>query len=255
MDPTVPAPIQTWDLPLIRATGRFSAALGLVSAPLATLAPLRGGFLSPAEVARYAGFPADRRRFSFLSGRMAAKAAIGRIHSSARATEIEIGEGVFGQPIVRGGGIAGCQVTISHTDGMGGAIAFPEEHPMGLDLESVRPESDLTIESQMSSREMALLRGLPFDPSTNRALGWSMKESLSKVLKCGLMSPFSIFEVQAIDAKGPVLISTFVNFAQYQVLSVSFGRAVLSIALPKKTNLALDFLLDRNALGTLRAAD
>lgn len=242
MNAHVSAPIQAWDLSLARETGAFVACLCLVSAPLNLLVPLRAQYLSPAEAARYDGFPADRRRFSFLSGRIAAKTAIHRLHSSGARSELEIAEGVFGQPLVRGVREEGCQVTISHTDRMGGAIAFPEAHPMGLDIESIRPESDRTIESQMNSREIALLRGLPLASSTAYALGWSIKESLSKVLKCGLMAPFSIFEIQTIDAAGPVLVSSFVNFAQYQVFSVPLADTVLSIALPKKTTLGLDFL-------------
>jgi 4'-phosphopantetheinyl transferase len=231
---------KTWDLALRRPGESFSACLCLVSAPLSALAALRTEYLGPAERERYDRFPADRRRLSFLSGRLAAKAGICRLHPAAVPSRLDIVAGVLGQPVLQGDGAPGCQVTISHHDSMGGAIAFPEAHPMGLDLELPRPEADATIESQMTAREMELLRQLPLPASTARSLGWSVKESLSKVIKSGLMSPFAIYEIEGIEVTGSEFVSTFVNFGQYKAISVSRGAGVVSIALPKGTELSFD---------------
>ena len=73
---------------------------------------------------------------------------------------------------------------------------------------------------------------------------WTIKESLSKVLKCGLMTPLHVLEIAEIDCKRPIRVSTFKNFAQYKVLSVVMGDVALSICLPKRTELDLGALLE-----------
>lgn len=239
----LPTQTNVWDLELGREGGNFSATMCLSTAPLAELLLVRERQLTTAENARLDGIPSERRRFSFLCGRVAAKAALVRLRPGSDPAVTEIAEGVFGQPVVSGANLAGVQVTISHAEGIGGAIAFPEAHPMGLDIETVRPDLDRTIQTQMTAREMELHRALPLASSTGFALLWTIKESLSKVLKCGLMTPMAIFEANTIEASRPVFVTTFANFAQYKTLSVVRGGTVISVTLPKRTEVNLDFLV------------
>lgn len=241
---TTIAPSRTWLLNLRRESLSYTGCLSLVAGTLEDLFLLRSSYLSPGESARFDSSSVERRRFSFLSGRIAAKSALKGINPALDLTAVDIVEGVFSQPVVHAPDMPGHQVTISHTAGLGGAIAFPEEHPMGLDIESVRPEGDPTIRSQMTEKEKGFHASLPFAPSTGYALVWSMKESLSKVLKCGLMAPFNILELGTMDATQTVILGSFTNFSQYKVLSVVIGDTVVSITLPKRTELDLRFLAE-----------
>lgn len=249
MIPSITSIGKVWPLELAREEQSYAGALCVLRTSLAELTPLSEEALSAAEQERYDRIPADRRRFSFLCGRIAAKRALTRLSPEPDFTRIDIGEGVFSQPVVRGAAFHGTQVSIAHTEGIGAAVAFPEEHPMGIDVEIVRPELERTVGSQMTAAEKEFHRQLPYAAAAGFALMWSIKESLSKVLKCGLMTPFQILEVTAIDATQPVIVSTFGNFAQYKTLSVVRGDVVLSLTLPKKTALSLDFLAAAGPLG------
>ncbi len=227
------------ELCLQRENAGYAAALCLTRATPPELSPWAPHLLHPSERARAATFRAERRRDGFLGGRIAAKLALQRLRPGLDGAGTCIFTGVFGQPIVEGPAAAGLQVTISHAEGLAGAVAFPEAHPVGFDLERIRPELEATIRSQLTSREHALLPGLPFDPATGCTLLWTIKESLAKVLKCGLMTPLSILELESLDASGPTVVATFAHFGQYRTESIVGSECVLSLALPRNTAMEL----------------
>ncbi len=235
-----PPGVKTWELRLGRETASFTAALSLVVGSLDELMPWRERYLAAEENRRWETLLAERRRFSLLAGRITAKLALARLRPNLVPAQVEIGEGVFGQPVVAK--VAGLHVTISHADGIGGAIACPAEHPIGLDLETVRPELDRAITTGLTPAEHKLHRSLPLTASVGYAALWTIKESLAKILMCGLTTPLQVLEVATIDLSHLVLVSTFSNFAQYKALTLRRGRFVLSIALPKRTEVDLDFL-------------
>lgn len=239
----LPPSTRVWDLALERETTRDRAALCLTAATLADLTPLGESLLTVPERARWLQFRAEARRASYLCGRIAAKVALARLRPALDAAKVTVDEGVFGQPVISGAEAAGLQVTISHAERLGGALVFPESHPLGLDIETIRPELDETIRTQLTERERKMLRRLPLAPSAGCALLWTVKESLSKVLKCGLTTSLTLFEIDAIDPTRPTVVSTFSHFAQYRTLSLVYDAHVVSVTLPKKTVASLDFLL------------
>lgn len=238
----LPPHTQVWELALERETTRDHAALCLTTAAPADLAPCGARLLAAPERDRWRQFRSETRGASYLCGRIAAKVALGRLRPAVDGATVAVLEGVFGQPVFSGVEAAGLQVTISHAPRLGGALVFPESHPLGLDIEAIRPEHDETIRTQLTERERDLLRPLPLAPSAACALLWTVKESLSKVLKCGLTASMTLFEVDAIDTTRSTLVSTFTHFAQYRTLSVVYDAHVVSVTLPKKTVASLDFL-------------
>ncbi|NOY00569.1 MAG: 4'-phosphopantetheinyl transferase superfamily protein [Verrucomicrobia bacterium] len=230
------------DLKLVRDDRTYCGSLCLNRSSLTELEPQRHQFLSPSESKRWEKIPSDERRFSFLCGRIAAKKALNRLLPSIDPTAIDIEEGVFAQPVVSSTAAHGLQVSISHTGGIAGAIAFPEKHPMGLDIETTCSGEDPTIRSQLTEKEIKIHRELPYADPLGYTVMWTIKESLSKVMKCGLTTPFSVFEIDDINSDGPVHLATFSNFAQYKALSVILNDVALSIVLPKQTDLNLEFL-------------
>jgi 4'-phosphopantetheinyl transferase len=232
--------MSVYDLNLIREDQVFKGCICLENLALPELIALRQEYLSQPELARYDQIPVDRRRFTFLCGRFAAKKALCRMRPSLDPASFHIAEGVFGQPILPSADLHGLQVGISHTDRIAVALAFAEAHPMGIDIESIREDREGAIRSQMTEREMILHRSLPCPESAGYTLLWTIKESLSKVLKCGLMTPFAVLEIDQIDAGRATWVSTFRNFPQYKTMSRIWRDEVLSITLPKRTALNLD---------------
>ena len=80
-------------------------------------------------------------------------------------------------------------------------------------------------------------------------LFWTAKEALSKVLKTGLLTPFTIYEIAQLEIKSGYIISCFKNFNQYYNISFQLDHYMCSITCPKKTNLEIDISALKERLG------
>jgi 4'-phosphopantetheinyl transferase len=216
-----------------------AAALACVHADAAPdLWALRHRFLHPGELARAEGFPAQARRTSFLLGRYAAKRAAHAAGADVPMPALEIVSGVFGQPILRGAGDAPA-VSISHTGALAAAVACAPEHIVAVDVEVLAPRLTEVFESMLTPAELARARqiaGVELGPN----LLWSMKEALSKALRCGLTTRFEVLETEEFAVTGPGRYRClFVNFAQYRCETLVIGDHVLSLAFPKNSQIDL----------------
>jgi 4'-phosphopantetheinyl transferase len=199
------------------------------------------GLLGKNETAYFATLRFARRQATYLLGRYAAKIALSAVLPEPDLTAIEINQGVFEQPIVRCDRNGGWDVTISHTEDVGVALAFPAGHPMGIDLEHIDPGQHETILSQLSEREIGWLS----HPSAERfqfaSAFWAAKESLSKVLRTGLMANIRVYDLAEFNLiEERVWEGLFENFAQYKARVWMWSNRVLSIALPKRSTLAFE---------------
>lgn len=181
----------------------------------------------------------NKRIRSFLVGRLAAKQAVAALNGEKKLTSIFIESGVFSQPIVV------CekrntQVSITHCEDYGMAIAFPEVHPMGIDLEKIDPLKRDVLAGQITAFENTLIVPAVIQYDVGLALLWTAKEALSKVLKTGLMTPFELFEVAKIKFCENFIICYYKNFPQYKAISFSIGNYMCSIVHPLKTDLGID---------------
>lgn len=227
---------------LKRPEGNLRAALCFFT--LATSSPL-GEFLSllhPRELAYFNTLEFDRRRRSYLIGRYAAKQAVAAFVQEKNLQKILIEQGIFKQPVVRYEDDHNIQISITHCDELGAAIAFPEAHPMGIDLQEINTNKRKVIESQMTDAEKKIATTLSRPYDTLLTLLWTAKEALSKVLKTGMMTPFTIYEVSTVEIQDDCLIGYFQNFAQYKTLSFEIDHHVCSIVFPEKTEIGIDLL-------------
>jgi 4'-phosphopantetheinyl transferase len=202
-------------------------------------------FLAPAEAAYFAGLHYLRRQQSFLLGRYAAKLALQRLLKVTDPKAIEIGRGVFEQPLISYLSARAAEVTISHCDEIAVALAFPSGHPMGVDIEQIDSDRLPTIQSQMSPVECAWARSAGADELALSTLIWTAKEALSKALTCGLMSPMEIFNLAEFYPLGDqVWGGLFQNFGQYKFIAWISRPVAMSVVLPKRSEaaeVALDF--------------
>lgn len=181
----------------------------------------------------------DRRIRSYLLGRFVAKQAVSALTGEKRLTNIHIQSGIFTQPIVVSDQ-KNIQVSITHCDDFGAAIAFPEAHPMGIDIEKCDPNKIDAFTSQMTQAEVKLLHSLKFSDETGCTLLWTAKEALSKILKTGLMTPFEVFEISKVEITNDSILCYYKNFAQYKVTAFRVADYICSIAYPLKTKLSFD---------------
>ncbi len=201
--------------------------------------------LHPNELAYYQRPLAPRRKMSFLLGRYAAKQALSTLlhMDEPQLDKIEVASGIFQQPIVKFQTQEPLGVSISHTNEYACAIAFPLIHPMALDVERIDPLSLEAMKSQMLPQELQAEALSQLPEPTRCAIIWTAKEALSKVLKCGLMTPFSIFETVELYQEDPWCIGNFKSFGQYKFHACVIESHVVSIVIPKRTTMDLDISL------------
>jgi 4'-phosphopantetheinyl transferase len=227
-------------LRITRPTGTWEAGFARCLATHEDLLILAPSILHPQEEVYFKKLAFPKRQQSYLGGRLTAKNAIQKLLPGIPLNQIWIDRGVFEYPVARVEGAYGnVGVTLTHSGTVAAALAFDESHPMGLDIEVAKPERCATIATQLTDPEKALLAKLPTSPEIAHGLAWTMKEALSKVLKCGMMTPFTIYEITRIEQEGVGWTGTFRNFAQYKAVSFLTGTMVWSIVLPKKSEIEI----------------
>lgn len=187
------------------------------------------------ETAYFSTLRFEKRRASYLLGRIAAKQAIIALFPSLNPTDIFIDFGVFGFPVVKCAAISNIKVSISHCDNIGIAVAYPEDHPLGIDIEFIDPEQLTTISTQIQPGEKILTTNSIADYTVL----WSIKEAVSKIFMTGLTIGLELLTVKEFKYAGAYYESTFVNIAQYKAISYVHERYVCSIVLPARTTPAL----------------
>jgi 4'-phosphopantetheinyl transferase len=186
----------------------------------------------------------EKRRKSYLLGRIAAKDAISQIAPIEDPSLLFIDSGVFNFPVVKYFNGLNVQVSISHSNDIGIALAFPEDHPLGVDIEKVDDSKKEIFKSQICEREVDLLSCLDISAIASFTMNWTVKEALSKILKTGLTIDFQLLEVNSINKVDLTFISSFANFPQYKGLSAYIGAYIYSVVLPKNTHIQVDRFWD-----------
>lgn len=195
-------------------------------------------FLHSLEAEYLDGLQASLRRQSYLMGRFCAKNALAQQMGLERAERILVEPGVFGQPLVRAPSHAGVGVTLSHSADYGCALAFDCMHPAGIDMEYPGPRHQRTLSPELSDEERARLEQAWRHPGAHTWL-WTVKEAISKALHTGLTVPVRFYEVKECERVGVFLMATFSHFPQYKALSFLWQGMLVSIALPRRTQLAM----------------
>lgn len=193
-------------------------------------------FLYQNEKDYYATLRFPKRQQSYLIGRYCAKQAIRYCLNEININQFNIKNGIFQQPVVQGA--ENVQVSISHAEDFGVAIAFSETCPMGIDIEVVSKHTEIL--AHLTMKEQQLANKLFISEDAQLILLWSIKEALSKTIKCGLMIPFELLEILSITQQENRMFSYFKNFHQYQALSFFVANKVCSIVYPKDALLDFD---------------
>jgi 4'-phosphopantetheinyl transferase EntD len=214
----------------------FHAAFCLACPPWPETRDRRDQFLHAEEQSYFATLKFERRQISFLAGRYCAKRALQHLCPAAEPASFPIRPGVFQQPVVHGLR-ANLQVSISHAHVWAAAVAFPEEHPMAIDIEEVKADKADAIRSQLTPSEYGLVAPLAGGELRALTLLWTAKEAMAKVIRCGMMTPFTMFEIDSASASGRAIVSTFANFGQYKAISYFHENLAISLVSPRNTSI------------------
>ncbi len=230
----------TTSLQLQREKHLFIGGFCLSKLDIGVLAANRSHFLHPQENLFFETLHYPKRQQDFLIGRYCAKKAVGALLQKNDFTQTRIENGIFQQPYVYHPSYQNLQITISHSDNYGAALAFSEAHPLAIDIETICIDKTKALQTQLTKAEQVLAEKLMISKISQLTVLWTIKEALSKILKCGFMVPFEILEISTMNAQDNHMISHFKNFHQYQALSFLFHNKVCSVVYPRKTDLSID---------------
>ena len=195
--------------------------------------------LHPNEQLVYRNYHYNQRKTSYLLGRLSAKQAILPLINISSPKSIWIDRGVFQFPIVKCPNNSNIQVSISHCDRIGFSIAYPEAHPMGIDVEKINADNRTTVLSQLTQKEQLLLTQKNNNSIATYTTLFSIKEALSKVIRTGMMLDFKFLEIDSIKIVQQTMECTFTHFGQYKAVAYFKNDYVFSIVLPKRTKTQL----------------
>ncbi len=239
-------------LELHREEATFHIGFGAIKGDLISLKS-QLQLLHIKELEKFGSFKFERRKHSYLLGRLSAKQAIQSINDKQESAKLLIGEGIFNFPVIKNLKGDHLQLSISHCEDIGITLAYPEEHPMGIDIELINDKNSEALESVVNDSELAIIKGLPISKSEGLAAMWTIKEALSKILRTGLMMDFSNFEVSEMMNEGSYYISKYKNAGQYRAITFLEYPFIVSIAIPGKSDIDTKYL--RNILQEILKRD
>ncbi|WP_169233541.1 4'-phosphopantetheinyl transferase family protein [Chryseobacterium antibioticum] len=197
--------------------------------------------LSEREEKEYNDFKFEKRKISYILGRISAKLAISDLLPNIQFNSISIGHGVFGFPVVAGLS-ENIQVSISHSSNLGVALAFPEEHPVGIDIEEIDHKKTTLI------KRFVTLDGHDYFPDITETEGvfmyWSAMEALSKILNTGLTLDFKFLALKEFrPLTNDLWECHFKNFSQYKGILFKTDTHVCSVVIPAKSDIELNYMM------------
>lgn len=179
----------------------------------------------------------ERRRISYLLGRFAAKNAVAGLVDETDFIKLGIVPGVFNQPVVHQPTSEVVGVSISHSGDVACALAFPQVHPMAIDIEQIDITKVDAIKAHITPAELDLTEHDRPPEEVLCTLIWTAKEALSKSLGCGMTAPFELMETTAIVVDSTAFCGRFKNFSQYKFRSWVTTNYIITIVSPRKSEL------------------
>lgn len=193
----------------------------------------------PNEQETYSCFRKEKRKREIYWSRLMAKKSISQLSLSNSEekyfSDIEISKGIFSNPLVKGL-YKDFQVSITHCKDYAGAIAYPEELILGLDMESAGHNKEHSIWEILTEREKRLLP-ITMDKEIFTLMMWTAKEALVKLIKLGLSVHFDIMEIDQFKFEEDNCAITFKFFPGIKVFTTVENTLVYSIAYPRAIHL------------------
>jgi phosphopantetheinyl transferase len=184
--------------------------------------------LSKGEEEVLKNFKVNSRQNEFIAGRILAKNNVLLIKEKFKPTEINIISGVWGFPIFDTTGINRMWVSIAHSrEYAASLLSEVGTHPIGVDIEEIRPENDATLAFFLKKYKKSL-------SLEEKHIYWTAKEAVSKALRTGFTISETLFEISEITLHNSIYIIAFKHLPRLQVLTWIKNNIVISIAYPKE---------------------
>ncbi len=180
-----------------------------------------------------------KRINSYLLGRYSAKKAISALLNNINLNDICILNGIFNEPIVKVNSFSP-MVSITHAKNIGASVGYFHECPMGIDVEQIDSSFNEFLKEHTTNSEMALIKNTSINLTDGLFIIWAAKESISKTIKTGFLSPIDIFEIDEIIFKNIYFICNYKNFPMFSSINFIIYSYVFSLTYPNKLSIKTD---------------
>jgi 4'-phosphopantetheinyl transferase len=197
--------------------------------------------LHPFEIKYLEKIRVEKRRNDYLMGRCAAKHAVMKLKNLSCQTDFYITNGFFRQPIVYGQDV---QVSLSHTEGVGVAVAFSKECIIGIDIEVVKKDNNDILQRVFTDHEKEIVKSFGLKQSIISTMIWSLKEAMSKALRIGFTTSPKLFEVYSMKEEDNCFFCKFTNFTQFQARTYVKQNKVFALVYPFQTELQIEAITE-----------
>ena len=191
------------------------------------------------ELQKFNSFGSEKRKLHFLLGRYSAKQALlsklnkkstdlqsASFNNISSMNDINICAGIFGQPIFENPK-TNLDLSISHSGLYGGAVVFDRKFPCGFDLQQLNESRRDVLQKYIIGDELSS------DSLIDLTAAWSLKESLSKALRCGLTVHPDILAIKNFQKNGAEFFCDFHNFPNFSGYAQLIDDTILSLVFPK----------------------
>ena len=171
--------------------------------------------LSPKELDIYSRFTSPKRKYEFIAGKIACKKAFfksisGEKDSFEKFPFVSVLNEESGAPFVENSDLF---VSVSHSHEI--AIASVSNHKVGVDIEQINPKR-ISALKRMSAE-------YPSEDICDLTALWTLKESLGKALRTGIIENFSLYDTQNLRYENGVYHCDFKNFPSSTFLAAGAG--------------------------------
>lgn len=237
---------KVFTLPLFYNDTLIENSAGITTGYFSSIDKAATEFLSSQEQIYFKSFKQDTPRLHYLLGRHSAKRAL--IECDAREsdfTKISIDTGVWGQPLLTSSPYL--DVSITHANRHGIGLIYAKQYPMGIDIVGIDLHDIDVLKTMTSIKE---LTDIPSSELEGLTIAWSLKEALSKALRCGLTVPLHILQMQNFKFTDDIFECEFCNFPQYKGIAWILGRNTIGIVYP--VQLSTNTLMLNNTINSLK---
>jgi len=132
------------------------------------------------------------------------------------------------------------QISITHSETLGFAVAFEGLYPLGIDIEKINLQKFQSIESLMTSEEKGLTKDFIHTKELNAIILWTAKEALCKAVGGGLSVFSEITQVIGIFSNQSYTEILFKHLSGYRAYSFLFEDYIITIAFPYTKRFEID---------------
>ena len=177
-------------------------------------------WLSDKELESANSFGIEKRKKQYCLGRITTKKALSLFTNEVIFKDISVVNEKSGYPIIKNSLYS---TSITHADEIVASLVFKKEFSFGIDVQDIRARAIKIMKYITSDGEQ-----IPNNPES-LTMAWTMKESLSKALKCGFRIPFEELELVDLFQKENIFFCSYAKHREFKGIALVAGNSSFAI--------------------------